>query len=236
MIAAQMELFRQSPWFDVAQQAQREMRQQIEHLRETNPEVYQQQVKHFDQLDRFTADPAAAMRELFGTAGDEDEKAEVIDDADGEQVDEQAHDEQSEDFDLPAGQWVFSCGSAKQVTPQHVQLYENFLKNQARLRPQIEAALREMHQQMHPGLPFSWPGDRVLFPEHPENSDVPLQCFAVARATLQPKDGTVLLALESHFGHYDEHGCYLLIKGDKLERYGTWDEVCQDVDEDWYDD
>ena len=85
---------------------------------------------------------------------------------------------------------------------------------------------------MNPGKPFSWPGDRLLFPDEPAQSDVPLNCFHIDRVTLQPDDGTVLLSLDSHFGHFDEHGCLVLIRGGQVERFGTWDEVLAD-DEDW---
>jgi hypothetical protein len=72
------------------------------------------------------------------------------------------------------------------------------------------------------------------------SSDIPLQCFRIDGITLEPaKKGRIVLDLESHFGHFDEHGCYILVRDGKIERYGEWDEVPvgeEDGDDDFGDD
>lgn len=123
----------------------------------------------------------------------------------------------------PRGEFKFSCGSTAEVTPAQIELFDHFRQNQERLRPQIESALRELHEQMCQPGGLSRPEDRVYFPE---DSDVALDCFRIRQLALEPKaDQRIVVTLDSHFPHYDEHGCYLLIRRGTVQRFGCWDEV-----------
>lgn len=239
MIDAQMELFRKSPYFEQARQSMEQMRNQIESLRDTHPELYEQQIKGFDQAERFWKDPTGAMK--YG-ADDASEKSLDLPSADDlEEGDEHEGDQPEIDFDaleelveevqsIPPGQLLFNCGKRDRVSDPQIDLFQQFVDRQDALRPQVEQALREMHRWMHPGKPFSWPGDQLLFPDNPDVTDVPLQCFRIQEVSLDSNhSGNILLILDSHFGHFDEHGCYLRIRDGVVDRYGTWDDVLSDA-------
>jgi hypothetical protein len=216
MIAQQMELFRQSPMFGQAQQSMVEMRKRLESLRDTDPELYAQQMRGLEETQRFWENPAAAMQDM--TTDDVDQVDTVPD-----------HEVKQDAATTPPGQLLFSCGRCETINAEQIVLYQQFVDRQETLRPAIERALREMHRWMQPATPFSWPGDRVLFPENPNESDIPLHCFRIQQVGLLPKPGgCIVLDLDSQFGHFDEHGCSLLIRNGRLERYGTWDDVFGD--------
>jgi hypothetical protein len=223
MFEQQMKLFQNSPLFAQGQQMLEQMRQQAERFRESDPELHEQQLEATRQMQRMMEDPAGAMADL---------REELDAQQPGGVEDEQPDDE----ADSPApqaapGQLRFNCGRRKRPTDEQVKLFQDFVARQDALRPGIEQALREMHAWMHPGTPMS-PGDRLLFPQHPDQSDVPLQCFTIDQVSLEP-GGRVVLGLDSQFGHFDEHGCLIAIRDGAVERFGTWDEVYGD--EDWDD-
>ncbi|MBW3599566.1 MAG: hypothetical protein KY475_20130, partial [Planctomycetes bacterium] len=88
----------------------------------------------------------------------------------------------------PPGSLLFSCGDGKVIDDAHISLFHEFLEQQDQLRPAIEKALRTMHGWMCPPHPLSFPGDRVLFPENSDATDVPLQCFRIREVSLQPEN------------------------------------------------
>jgi len=108
-------------------------------------------------------------------------------------------------------------------------MFRQFIDRQDELRPQIEASLRAMHRWMDEGDPVRLPSDRVLFPENADATDVPLQCFQIHQAYLDPEhEGRIVLELDSQFGHFEEHGCCISIRDGAVESYGTWDDVSGD--------
>jgi hypothetical protein len=219
MMVEQMQLFRDSPFFQKAQEAQLEFRSQLERIRESDPDLYRQQIEQLDHANRFMADPVAGLAEMHAAAAARAESQEEPADED---------EPQGEPPVAEPGQWRFRCGSRKAVTPAQVRLFEELMERQEQLRPQIEAALREMHGWMGGPGAHNRPGDRVLFPENPDATDVPLNCFSVRQASLDK--GQVVLTFDSLFGHFDEHGCGIIIRNGKVDRYGTWDDMYGDED------
>lgn len=217
MIDEQLLLFRQSPMFEQAQRAQNAMRQQLEGLRETHPELYEQQIRQLEKMERFAFDPVAAIREL--SASEPTIPEEVV-------RDEIAPDQPQV---APPGHFLFRCGRRERITQSQIRLFNELLLQQPGLRLEVEAALRQMHGWMQGTKPDSWPGDRILFPDDPGTTDTPLQCFRIEHVSLDPQPGGgVVLGLDTLFGHFDEHGCCILIRDGAVKRYGTWDDVFGD--------
>ncbi len=223
MFEQQMKLYQNSPLFAQGRQMLEQMREQAERFRETDPELYAQQLQSVRQMQRMMEDPAGAMAELQKGLADL----------------EQAHDEDDElpddatDGPAPAavpGRLRFNCGRRERPTAEQVALFEGFIAQQEQLRPGIERALRELHKWMDAGESHRFPGDRLLFPKNPDETDVPLQCFTIDHVALEP-GGRIVLGLDSQFGHFDEHGCLIAIRHGAVERFGTWEEVYGD--EDW---
>jgi hypothetical protein len=216
MIVEQMKLFRDSPMSEEAQQAEKQMREGLERLRDTHPDLYEQQIQELEQTKRFVADPAAAIQEMKAAAA-----ANV------------AGDVPEPRRGAAPGQLLFRCGRRKKITKAQIRLFQELVDYQERLRSQIDAALRDMHRRMQGPKPFSWPGDRVLFPDDPDATDTPLQCFRIEHVSLRPERGRrIVLGLDTLFGHFEEHGCSMLIRNGTVERYGTWDDVFGDEDAD----
>lgn len=216
MFEKQMELYRQSPLFAEGKKQMEQMRQQIEALKDSDPDLYQHQLASIEQMERFMEDPSASTANFPMALGE-------FDDGD----DELAGDA-GDSATLPAGHFRFTCGKRKQVSPQQVALFNQLVANQESLRPQIETALRELHRRMAEGDPMRDPSERVLFPENSDQSDVPLQCFRITGISLDGEDGRAVLSFDTPFGHFEEHGCSLAIQDGKVDRYGTWDEVFGD--------
>jgi hypothetical protein len=223
MMVEQMKLLRESPFFQKAQEAQQEFRSQLEHLRESDPELYRQQIEQLDQADRFMANPAAGLAELRAAHA-------------AAEVEEETPDEDEPDGEPPVagpGQWRFRCGKQKAVTPAQVRQFEEMLQHQEGLRPQVEAALREMHGWMGSPGPHNRAGDRVLFPDNAEATDVPLNCFSVRQVSLEKDE--IVVTFDSLFGHFEEHGCGIIVRDGKVDRFGTWDELYEGEDPSAYE-
>lgn len=216
MFEKQMELYRQSPLFAEGKKQMEQMRQQIEALKDSAPDLYQHQLASIEQMERFMEDPSASTANFPMALGEFDEG------------DDELAGDAGDSATLPAGHFRFTCGKRKQVTPQQVAIFEQLVAGQEALRPEIERALRELHHRMAEGDPMRVPSDRVLFQENPDQSDVPLQCFRITGISLDGEDGRAVLSFDTPFGHFMEHGCSLTIKDGKVERYGTWDEVFDD--------
>jgi hypothetical protein len=134
--------------------------------------------------------------------------------------------------DLQPGQLMFNCGVQDAPADEQIALYHQFIDKQKSLGPEIESALRQMHSLMRPPKPFSDPSDAILFPDDAERSDVALQCFRISAVDLDPRrGGRIVLSLETLFGHYEEHGCHIVIRNGKVEKFGTWDEVLNEGDD-----
>jgi hypothetical protein len=222
----QMELFRKSPFFAQAQGMLEEMRQRLEPLRQTDPELYEQQVANLENMRRFQEDPAAALRELTASlpASPFDR-----DDEDAAADDDEPTGESAEVAPPPPGRFVFNCGRCQKPSKRQIGLFQDLVARQEALRPGIERALRELHDRMGPGDPALSPGDRLLFPKNPDQTDVPLNCFHILEITLEDgKSGRAVLNLDSPFGHYDEHGCHIAIQNGVVGPDGTWDDVYGD--------
>jgi hypothetical protein len=216
MMSKQMELFRQSPMFEQAQQSLDQMREQIEALRESDPALYQEQMEHFEQMRRFTEDPTSAIEEMVTAEAGGDEES---DDEDADMDDHAAR-------VVTPGSLQFNCGQRDSVSADQINQFKDFIERQEALRREIEVALRELHKWMDQGSPFRLPSDSVLFPENPDESDVPLQCFRIREVDLEPDArGRIVLVLDSQFGHFDEHGCYIEICDGEVKSFGTWDDV-----------
>jgi hypothetical protein len=220
MLTQQLDMFRQSPMFEQGQQMLEQMKRQAEELRDSDPDLYEQQRQSFEQMQRMMEDPAAAIKAMQSQLDmDDDEEG----DEDAAPVQEQ-----------PPGRLTFNCGRAKKPSRGQIALFEQLVARQGQLRPQIERALREMHGMMAPEGPMMHPGDRLMFPPNADETDVPLQCFSITQVNLDEEDGRVVLALDTQFGHYDEHGCFIAVRDAAVESYGTWDDVYggDDFDED----
>ena len=209
----QMELYRQSPLFAESKKQMEQMRQQIETLKDSNPDLYQQQLSTLEQMERFIQDPAANPPMPLSALDDGDDELEAA---------------AADSADLPAGHFRFHCGKRKQVSSKQAALFNQLVASQEALRPQIEAALRELHRWMAEGDPMRLPSDRVLFPNGPDQSDVPLRCFRITDISLDDDRGRAILSFDTPFGHFEEHGCYVAIRDGKVERFGTWDDVYVD--------
>lgn len=219
MVVEQMKLFRESPMFEQAQQAQNQLRQQLERLRETDPDLYERQIRPFDEMERFISDPAAVIQQMEVSALADAARA-----GSGDEAPDQPRVASS-------GELLFRCGRRNTITQSQIRSFQELLRIQEGLRTAIEAALREMHRWMQRPKPFSWPGDHILFPDDPDVTDTPLQCFRIEHVSLEP-GGRVVLGLDTLFGHFEEHGCSILIRNGTVERYGTWDDVFGDEDPD----
>jgi hypothetical protein len=218
MIAKQMELFQKSPYFQQAEQEMRRMQEQLASQQGKDPEILAFQQKQIEESLKFMENPSAYFNQLdLETFADEDEE------------DEEEDSDHEEDVQPAApGQFLFDCGERKSVSKEQIAMFNEFVANQDRLRGAIESALRKMHGWMDPGETPNFPGDRVLFPKNPDDSDVPLHCFAIREVYLDPKQGRLLLSLDSQFGHFDEHGCYISIRAGSVDSFGTHDDVFAD--------
>jgi hypothetical protein len=212
MMAEQMKLFQQSPFFAQAQNQMDEMVQGLEALKDSDPELYQQQREQIEAVSELYRDPAAAMKNLMAGMG--------------EMPGENEGEDESDMPALPHGSLRFACGQ-KKVTPAQRKLFEQLQRDQQSLLPQIEQALRDLHARMNPGQKDD-PREDVLFPPDPAHSDVPLNAFAIERVELDRDGRYAILWLDTLFPHFDEHACGIRIENGTVTRYGSWDEVCDE--------
>jgi hypothetical protein len=222
MFTQQLEMYRMSPLFTQGKEMLERMRQQAEQYRDSDPELYQEQLESVAQMQRMMEDPAAAIKEMQSQ----------LDMGEDEEGDEDATPTQEQ----PPGRLTFNCGRAKKPSRGQIALFQQFVTQQEQLRPEIERALREMHAVMAPDGPMMHPGDRLMFPPNADETDVPLQCFSITQVNLDDQNGRVVIALDTQFGHYDEHGCFIAVRDGAVESYGTWDEVYGGDDYDDEDD
>jgi hypothetical protein len=229
LLAQQLELFRNSPLFTQGKEMLERMRRQAEQYRDSDPELYQEQLESVAQMQRMMEDPAGTLKELQSQF-----------DPNGDVEEEDGDEEAAPAGKLPPGRLTFNCGKANKPSGDQIALFEQFVAGQELLRPEIESALREMHRVMAPDGPFMDPGERLMFPPNADETDVPLQCFTITQVSLDDKYDRVVLALDTQFGHYDEHGCFIAVRDGKVDSCGTWDEVYGgddfDDDEDDWDD
>lgn len=226
MVAQQLEALQKSPLFD-------QMKERFERTKELlggmdlTPEEREQQRRGFEQVEKLWSDPAGHLRDLMAGLAAGKEMPPGMSDEDFDDLGADEGDDADHDFPQAApGEFLFRCGDREKPTPKQVAQFEAFLAAQEQLRPEIEKALRDMHKWMDPGGRFPIAGDRVFFPENPDDSDVPLQCFKVTAITLSgKKGGSVVIDFDTPFGHFDEHGCMIVIRNGKLVRYGTFDDV-----------
>jgi hypothetical protein len=230
LMEQQLASLKDSPFFTRMRDQLGEVKERLEAMPASSPEEKENQLRGFEQVEKFWTDPMAHYKNLLanipgGEASNVDSNQEVIDDPTEIDADEEPPEPA---LQIPPGQFLFRCGDREKLTDTQIAQYEQFMAAQEKLRPKIEKAIRQMHHQMNPMGQFTLAGDRVLFPENSDSSDVPLHCFRVERITLSGKEGAVVIDLDSHFGHYDEHGCLILIRDGKLQGSGTFDDVFQD--------
>ena len=216
-----LELFKQSPMFTEGQQTLDNLRRQAEARRESDPELSERQQRSVERMQQMMVNPAAAMAEMQARLAEK--SRELLAGLENEKLEGGGEDVSGEHV---PGRLKFNCGACPTPSAEQIKLFEELIAGQSRLRPGIEAALREMHGWMGADGPHLTPGDRVIFPPSPAATDIPLQCFQIASINLEA--GTrprIVLALDSLFGHFDEHGCFIAIRDGAVESYGTWDEV-----------
>lgn len=230
LMEQQLASLKDSPFFTRMRDQLGEVKERLEAMPASSPEEKENQLRGFEQVEKFWTDPIAHYKSLLanipgGEASNVDANEEVIDDPTEIDADE----EPEPALQIPPGQFLFRCGDREKVTPKQIDQFEQFMAAQETLRPKIEKALRKMHDQMDPMGQFTFPGERVFFPAEPDSSDIPLQCFRVEKIELSgKKGGSVVIDFDSQFGHYDEHGCLILIRDGKLEGSGTFDDVYEE--------
>lgn len=219
-----LELFKQSPMFAEGQQTLDNLRRQAEARRESDPELSEHQQRSAQRMQQMMVNPAAAIAEMQARLAEK--SRELLTGLGSEELAGGIEDVSSEHV---PGRLKFDCGECAAPGAEHIRLFDELIAAQLRLRPGIEAALREMHGWMGADGPHLTPGDRAIFPPNPAATDVPLHCFQIASVNLEAGEPPrIVLALDSLFGHFDEHGCFIAIRDGAVERYGTWDEVYGD--------
>jgi hypothetical protein len=198
MLVEQMKVVQQSPLFAQAEEQMSEMMQGLESIKDSDPELYEQQREQLAAATELFRDPAAAMKNLMADLPDIPEE-----------VDDQAEPEMPV---LPEGMLRFACGQ-KKVTPAQRKLFDQLQKDQHLLLPQIERALRQLHAQMNEGQDND-PREVVLFPPDVDQSDVPLSAFSIERVELDRDGRYAILWLDTLFPDFDEHGCGIRIEND----------------------
>lgn len=134
----------------------------------------------------------------------------------------------AEESKLPAGLVKFNCGMRKKVSQAQIDLFHQFVDSQENLRLEIEAALRDMHDRMRD--PQAGTGNRARFPDDPNDTDTPLQCFQIVSIDIDASSKRIVINLDTLFAHYEEHGCSILIQDGRVIRYGEWEEVFGEED------
>ncbi len=231
LMKQQLSSLQDSPMFAEMRRQLGQFKERFADMPATSPEERENQQRGLEEVEKLYTDPMAYYQNLIAKIpGCQPANGElnegVIDDP--TEIDED--DEPPEGpLQIPPGQFLFRCGDREKVTPKQIDQFEQFMAAQETLRPKIEKALRKMHDQMDPMGQYTFPGERVFFPAEPDSSDIPLQCFRVEKIELSgKKGGSVVIDFDSQFGHYDEHGCLILIRDGKLEGSGTFDDVYQE--------
>lgn len=136
----------------------------------------------------------------------------------------------------PPGRFRVQCGNRKKPTVAQVKLFESLLAHQKQVAVDVKAAIREMHQRMSRDFDRDDPQQRLLFPDDPARSNVPLNCFRINEFILPKKGRRIGVTFDTLFRYYDEHGCALLIEDSKVRGFGEADVLSvlsDDVDYDF---
>jgi hypothetical protein len=128
------------------------------------------------------------------------------------------------------GPLKFKCGYGQKISQAQIDLFNQFVDGQQTLRSEIEAALRELHDR--PGFPR----EEVQNSRFSNEADAALQCFRICDIELDSAQKRIVINLESTIGHFDEHGCAILVSDGKVTRYGQMEEVFGEDDFDYDED
>jgi hypothetical protein len=189
-----------------------QQRQLLARMKQVNPAAARAMERELEQMERVCADPAGYRAELAARAIDD---AEESDETDNEIADG-PHDERI------AGRFRFDCGAVQRPTDHQKRLFAWFVEHQQELAPKFEKALRTMHAELAENADLDDPKERVLFPENPAGSDVPLCYFRIESIVLPEAGDRIGMTFDSVFGH-EEHGCALVIEGGEVTDVGGTD-------------